>query len=131
MRCRVPHEPIEFDIPDDWWDLANASGFMPSQTAFVASSNSEWPTTLVRIIDVEAPRRDAGVVGLRKDRTVSILRAFFEGTELPPLEVHESPEPRRFRFRVRDGFHRYYVSIAAGFSMLPVSIRPYFDFNAL
>jgi hypothetical protein len=129
MRYRVPHESIEFDIPDDWLDLAGASGFVPSQTAFVASSNPEWPTTLVRITNVAAPRRDAGVLGLRKDRTVSILRAFLDGTELPPLEVHEPPEPRRFRFRVLDGFHRY--SIAAGFSMLPVSIRPYFDFNAL
>jgi len=86
---------------------------------------------LVPLADVEAPRRDAGVIGLHEDRAVSLLRAFRAGIAVPPLEVHEPPEPRKFRYRVRDGFHRYYLSVAAGFPMLPVSVRPFFDFNAL
>jgi len=126
MLYRVPHEDIEFEIPDDWWELAGAIGFTPSQKAFAAFSDAQWPTTLVPIKDVAAPRRNPGVEGLLKERTVSILRAFVTGAELPPVEV----EPGSLAFRVRDGFHRYYLSIAAGFCMLPVSIRPSFDFNA-
>lgn len=130
MHYRVPHEGIEFEIPDSWWVSAEAVGFSPSTVAYVASSCEEWPTTLVSIMDVEAPRRNVGIVGLNEDRTVSLLKAFRDSIPLPPLEVYEPSEPKRVRYRVQHGFHRYYASIAAGFSMLPVSVRPFFDFSA-
>src|SRR5713226_1528524 len=117
MQYQVPHEGIEFEIPDAWLVSAGAVGFSPAAAAYVASSSEEWPTTLVPLADVEAPHRDAGVIGLHEDRAVSLLRAFRAGIAVPPLEVHEPPEPRRFRYRVRDGFHRYYLSVAAGFPM--------------
>jgi hypothetical protein len=69
-----------------------------------------------------------GIVGLHRDRTVSVLRASRDRAALPPLQVHEPPEPKRYRYRVRDGF---YLSVVVGFPMLPVSVRPFFDFNAL
>ncbi len=131
MRYRVPHEDIEFEIPDSWWASADAEDFSPHGRAFVASSSAEWPTTLVPVTDVEPPRRTPGVIGLTEDRTVSVLKAFRSGVPLPPLEVYEPPDPKRCKFQVRDGYHRYYASIAAGFELLPVSVRPYFDFSAL
>ncbi len=131
MHYRIAHEDIAFEIPDSWWVSAGAQGFVPQGPAFAASSSPEWPTTLVPLVDVEAPRRTPGVIGLDEDRTVSVLRAFRSAAPLPPLEVHQPPEPKRCKFRVRDGYHRYYASVAAGFECLPVSVRPYFDFSAL
>ena len=66
-----------------------------------------------------------------EDRMVPILRGFRNGDVLPPIEVDEPPNEIGRRFRVRDGFHRFYASVAVGFSHLPVSVRPYFDINAL
>ena len=126
MRFRAAHEQIEFEIPDPWW---RAAGFSAHTPAYASSSCTQWPTTIVPVSDVEAPRRDLGVVGLHEDRTLSLLQAFRSGVSIPPLEVHVAPG--QTKYRVRDGFHRYYLSIACGFSMLPVSVRPYFDVNAL
>jgi len=131
MKYRLPHEEVEFEIPDEWWNAAGASGFSPAMDAFVSQSDAAWPTIHVPVIDVQAPRRGTGVVGLREDRTISILRAFRSGIALPALQVHEEPPAGRRIFRVTDGYHRYYASVAAGFTRLPISVRPHFDWNAL
>jgi len=131
MHFHHPAENIEFEIPDSWWYAAGAHNFTPSISAFAASSDANWPTVLVPLAEVSAPRRDPGITGLNEERTISILRAFVTGIVLPPLEGHRPPSSAPNMLAVRDGFHRYFASIAVGFTMLPVSIRPYFDFNAL
>ena len=130
MRYIVPHEGMEFEVSDPWLEMAGAKGYSPSTCSYRASSSNEWPTTLVQLSDVEAPRRNPGVAGLDEKRTVCILRAFCGDITLPPLEIDEPPGSRRFRFRVRDGFHRFYLSVAVGVKMRPVSVRPYFDIRA-
>ncbi|MEN7430897.1 hypothetical protein VA599_09060 [Chromobacterium sp. TRC.1.1.SA] len=127
MHFHHPVENIEFDIPDRWWIEAGADRFKRSASSFPSSSTPAWPTQLVSIADVTAPRRNKGIVGLGEERTISLLRAMVTGLELPPLEVHQPPDATKFV--VRDGFHRYFLSIALGFSKLPVSVRPYFDIN--
>jgi len=129
MRFRHPTENIEFEIPDPWWVEAKAHLFERSAASFAASSDPEWPTQLVSIQSVAAPQRDAGIEGLRKERTISIIQAIISGSEVPPLEVHQPPQSERLA--VRDGYHRYFISVALGFPMLPVSVRPYFDFYEL
>ncbi|HMH16764.1 MAG TPA: hypothetical protein VK572_01325 [Burkholderiales bacterium] len=129
MQFQHPNEGFEFEIPDSWWYAAGAHTFTPHRAAYRAFSDPSWPTTLVPLVEVAAPRRDQGVVGLYEDRTVSILRAFVQDIELPPLESHLPPQTTKLA--VRDGFHRYFASIAVGFSLLPLSVRPYFDINAL
>jgi hypothetical protein len=130
MRFRHPFEPVEFEVPDSWITAAGARSFFPSEPAFHATTNPDWPTVNLYLADIEPPRRDDGVAGLREERSVSIMRAMVHRSALPPLEVHRRPGAAE-RVLVRDGYHRYYLSIALGFTMLPVSIRPYFDWNAL
>lgn len=127
MHFRHPFEAIEFEVPNEWLAMADAQSFMPKGTAFLASSTPEWPTILVPITEVEAPVRNRGVIGLHEDRSVSVLRAMVNTQPLPPIEVHKKPSSLSGRLSVRDGYHRYFLSIALGFTMLPVSIRPYFE----
>ena len=130
MRYQHPTEEIEFEIPDEWWVAAGVSNFVSKTSAFVATFNPDWPTVLVPFSDVQAPKRDVGVIGLHEDRTTSLLRAFIDGTPVPPIEVHVPLGQIACRFTVCAGYHRYYTSIAVGFTMLPVSIKPYFDIYA-
>ena len=130
MHYRHPTEKIEFDIPDSWLVAAGVWRFAPTGQAFVATSNPKWPTVLVPINGIEVPKRDAGVVGLHEDRAISLMRAFSEGNPVPPIEAHRSPALSCARLSVRDGYHRYFTSIALGFAMIPVSIRPYFDMSS-
>jgi hypothetical protein len=129
MFYRHPFEAIEFEVPDAWLRSAGADGFRARRHAFAATSDSDWPTLIVDLAEVDAPRREPGVLGLHEARAISILRAMSEGVPLPPLEVHREPG-RPTRLSVRQGYHRYYISIALGFAGLPVSIRPYFRFDA-
>ena len=126
MRFQLPHEALAFEIPDEWLQTANVLSFKPAESAFTASSDSEFPTQRVRLADVKAPERDVGVAWFQRERMVSILRAFASGQVLPPLKVDEPPTQGRFRFRVREGFHRYYASAAVGFPELPVAVIPYY-----
>ncbi len=54
-----------------------------------------------------------------KERVVNILREFFSGSEIPPVEVVLQPIDSEFRFKLVHGVHRFYCSLAAGFSHIP------------
>jgi hypothetical protein len=128
MRFRHPIENMKFEIPDSWWIEAEAHLFERSTVSFAATSSPKWPTELVSIQYVAIPQRDPGNRILHKERTISLIQAIISGCEVPPLEVHRPPQAGRLA--VRDGFHRYFISVALGFPMLPVSVRPYFDLDA-
>lgn len=130
MKIRHPFEPIELDLPDSWVNAAGASGFSPRSGAFLAVENSEWPVEAVPVLEVTPPRRNAGIAELQQDRSISILKAMVAGVPLPAIEAFYEPGPLE-RLNVRDGYHRYFLSIALGFSSLPVSVRPYFNINEL
>jgi hypothetical protein len=66
--------------------------------------------------------------GFRRVDLVSILKGFVADGEIPPIELlvlpplHDlSGEP--FKFRVVNGYHRFYASIAAGFEFVPATTR--------
>jgi hypothetical protein len=120
--------PIEFEIPDSWLWEAGCTLCKSLRLAYVATSNPDWPTVNIPIQRVQAPMRDAGITGLHKERTISLLRAYADNTPIPPIEVHELLDRKEY-YEVRDGYHRYYTSVVFGFTSLPVSIRPYFKFT--
>lgn len=124
MRFQMPHFPCEFEIPDDWIADAGARGFVPGTAAYLTSGAAhDAPLT-----QVEPPPRLPHVQlswrGLDLERFVRVLRWIVEGVpveavpvvEMPFVDLGSSP----YRFRVRDGVHRFYASIAAGFTHLPL-----------
>ena len=77
---------------------------------------------IVPIGRVEPPTRAIGVGGFRKYKLVPVLMAL-QSPEcaLPP--VHVEPASGSFSYRVTNGFHRYYASVAVGYAQLPVVVR--------
>lgn len=127
MRSTVNGRP--FEIPDVWWDAGGMLGFTPCARAFsVAPQNADDTIVDVPISDVTPPERNSGVQPFNEERMISILSAFRSGTPLPPIEVNETSAPP-YRYKVYDGYHRYYASAAAGFSNLAVIVRPLFDWE--
>jgi hypothetical protein len=120
--------PIEFEIPDSWLLEAGCILYKPLRLAYLATSDPKWPTVNISIQQIQAPMRDLGITGLHKERTISLLGAYLNDNPLPPVEVHELPDRKEY-YEVRNGYHRYYTSVAFGFTSLPVSIRPYFKFT--
>lgn len=95
----------------------------PLRLAYLATADPEWPTVNISIQQIQAPIRDFGTTGLHKERTISLLGAYLNDTQLPPVIVNELPDRKEY-YEVLSGYHRYYTSVAFGFTSLPVSIRP-------
>jgi hypothetical protein len=120
------HDSVE-ELPDDWWDEAGMRAFTKSSTAYrcdLAATNQR--VCLIPITEIEPVSRAPGVPifnpssweGMSaKDRVQRILKGFVQDVELPPVQLtkHTGQSP----FRLKDGVHRLYCSIAAGFTDIP------------
>ena len=127
MRFRFPLLPAEFEIPDSWWAEAGMTAFRANERGYQSSAEA----ALVLLRTVEPPLRNPGVLldwqGFDRERMIRVLSAMATGAEMPPVPVVAllpAADPAGpFTWRVCDGFHRFYASVAAGFEMLPVEIR--------
>ena len=101
------------------------TAFSPGRSHYRATATP--PSAVVSVAEIEPIRRahecDAG--GFYRDRLVSVLKGFVSDIELPPIEIHELPSGV-FRYGLRGGFHRYFASIAAGFTEIPAVVLPYY-----
>ena len=122
-------KPGVSEIPNDWYIEAGCNAVTPSGNSFRAEPNENWPVIEVPIELVRPPKRNPGVEGLNRERSISILKAFASGAARPAIEVDEPPDLEGYRYRVRDGYHRFHLSVAVGYLRLPVSVLPYFDIN--
>lgn len=125
MRFPMPYYPAEFEIPDEWLGDISFPVSLPASGSF-----RSFPTAkIILLAEIEPPLRyrthPKDWNGFEKARLVSLLKAMATGVELPPVPIAELPvfdfPQSPYRFRVRDGYHRFYASLAAGFSSLPVS----------
>ncbi|MES1983067.1 MAG: hypothetical protein V4443_11420 [Pseudomonadota bacterium] len=123
MLFRHPVEDIQFEIPDTWWITAGAHNFYPSNPSYAVENHSEFPVAWIPVNGVQAPKGHSSIIRLDRDKTISLLQAFIDDREIPPIEVHR--QTAADSFEVKKGFHRYYISIALGFQRLPITERPY------
>ena len=107
-----------FEIPDEWWAEAGMECFAPTDTHFNASFCVEWPTMIVSLEHVTLPVRAPGVPLFVRNRIVRVLWGIRLKEEMPAVEVHVPPKSLG---------HRYFASVAVGFTELPVFVYPYFN----
>ncbi len=117
----------EVDLPIAWLAAAGASDFRPSARCYVHREDPRsFQEDVVPLVAVRPPRRNPGVELLKEDRAVSILRAFANDTPLLPIPVCSKPDGP-FLFRPVDGFHRFHLSLAVGFTFAPIVIEPWWE----
>jgi hypothetical protein len=127
MRFRFPLLPAEFEIPDSWWADAGMAAFCPGAPSYISTPDA----IVVPLREIEPPFRNPKVMldwcGFDRSRMIRVLSWMATGAEIPPVQVVALPpadDPAApFAYRVCDGFHRFYASVAAGFEMLPVVNR--------
>jgi hypothetical protein len=118
------NSPVEFEIPDDWWLFAEMNAFNPlgSKHYYYGGHKHSAQAQVVDLFSVEPPSRNAGAM-FKKRKPVPVLFALSsDEIGLPPVEVTRLSGSQKYRFRVSDGFHRYYASAAVGYLELPVVI---------
>jgi hypothetical protein len=109
---------FRFEILDEWWHEAGMADFVPRTVSYFPAATSR-PLIMAPLPLIEVPRRTPGLLGLDRGRTVRALRCIAEGRALPPVPAEELYGERHL-FMLRDGFHRYHASVAAGFTHLPL-----------
>jgi len=104
------------------------AAFRPTAPAYrycVAGLSSErFPAErlhMLCIAEIEPPLRDVGVALF--PRAKQILDGLMRGDALPPIHVELLPEITGLhRYRTTDGFHRFHLSRAVGFSQIPAIV---------
>jgi hypothetical protein len=110
-------------------------GFTPSGKSY---ATGEPPAVLVPIADIgpvpEARRlngifRDDQDEGIQaRDRVLKILRGFRHDEFLPPVIIATAEPEFGHKFELKNGTHRLYCAIAAGFTHVPTLCRmPYLE----
>jgi hypothetical protein len=100
---------------------------------FIQSASAYRPTTeaiLVPLTEIEpVPRfvtHPKDWRGFDRARLVCLLKGFVGGDQIEPVPLQRLPvlefASSPYRYRVLNGLHRYYGSIAAGFVNLPATI---------
>lgn len=113
-----------FDVPDELIWACAAPIRAPRQAAYEHVPDGSLETRVVPIPLVKAPQRLGDIVHFNPGRTIHILTGMISGDPLPPVRVVEFPG-EAYQYRVRDGFHRYHLSLVCGFSELPVALDPW------
>lgn len=106
------------------------AAFRPAQTAYrydIAGLPSEFfPLERLRVLsisEIEPPLRDVGAALF--PRAKRILEGMQRGDALPPIRVEQLSEiAGPYRYQPIDGFHRFHLSRALGFSQIPAIVWP-------
>lgn len=122
MKFKVPQSLVEFDIPDEWWSFAEMQTFEDHGGGYYPYSPvAADRVQVVSLSSVEPPTRSEGVPSFKKYKLVPVLFAFQSPEcELPPIAVQRISSPSQYEFRVLNGYHRFYSSVAVGYSKLPI-----------
>jgi len=129
MKFTLSQQSIEYEIPDDWLNETGAMNYKPNSVTYRSSLNEEYTTELKPIVELQAPIRNEGITWFKKERMVSLINGVLTDEKLPPIEAHL--KPGESQLRVKDGFHRFYMSHALGFKYIPLIILPYSDINEI
>lgn len=123
MRFQTPRRDIEFTIADGWWAFSEMETFDTGPSSYYPYTPSAKGVQIIELSEIEPPQRDVGIPPFKKYKLVPLLLAFQSPEcELPPIEVCEGHESG-YRYRVTNGYHRYYASVAVGYTSLPVIVR--------
>jgi hypothetical protein len=127
MRFPMPNFPCDFEIPDDWIAESGIGSFSPDAPAYQSTNDA----TLISLAEIVPLPRVQTVPkdwrGFERKRLVDVLRGIVAGNAIDPVPMVTLPESDHlvrlsYRYCIRDGFHRYYASIAAGFTCLPATV---------
>jgi hypothetical protein len=121
MKFETPFKH-DFEIPDEWWEFCEMNSFSPSGGYYPYKEGSS-EVEIVCLSEIEPPQRSSGTAPFKKYKLVPVLLAFQSPEcELPPVQVALKEKETQYKYFVKNGFHRFFASVAVGYKYLPVKI---------
>jgi hypothetical protein len=119
MKVLCPNKKIEFEIDEKIaLSVSLSSG---NQREHYSFSSYEF---LLNLNEIETPARNNGQLWFRDNESVTeIVRGFKSTANIPAIEVTTRGLAGYKKYRVKDGFHRYWFSHIAGFTRIPVKLN--------
>ena len=130
MIFQLSHPPLCFEIPDEWWFTAEMHGVVVSGRAYPHSSAAYDQVEICEVREVAPIIRTPETIldhrGFGRERMLNVLVGLRQGAAMPPVEVVklDAATEEGFRYRLVHGFHRFYGSVAVGYSQVPAAIVP-------
>ena len=122
MKKSIPGTDLEFERPEDWWLFCDLSIRNVNDYKYYPHNGSLRETEIANITHIEPPVRNNGIPPFKKHKLVPILLAFTSPEcALPPVEVSVN-NSGPYKYTVTNGYHRYYASLAVGYTMLPIVV---------
>ncbi len=124
MKFETPNKDVSFEIPGDWWEFCEMESFKApnGDGSYYPYCSRMKEVEVVSLSSVEPPARKKGVPLFRKCKLVPVLLAFKSPERmLPPVQVEETNRTD-YEYKVVNGYHRYYGSIAVGYQFIPIKV---------
>lgn len=107
---RVPMEQLQDLIPAQW---------RASSAHYAVHDYRDLPTVLIPLDAIEPPLRDPGSREFDLPRLRSLASGIVKGERILPIEIGAPARDIAYQYRVRNGFHRFYLCKELGFTMIP------------
>lgn len=123
MRFLTPRGECAFNIPDEWWEFVVLNDLPFNHPHFFNYDGDSFPNAeIIALAHIEPPRRSPGDEEFKKYKLVPVMLAFWSPEHLlAPINVKRSSHPH-YKYQLTRGFHRYYASVAIGYSMIPAMV---------
>ncbi len=124
----MPHPPLGFEIPDEWWLAAGMDRFRPAAPHFTPGEQPEGRPVEVVPLDrlrplVRSPGFTMDASGFRRTGMVSVLQAIRDGAAIEPVHAFEieGGDDAGYHHGLYHGCHRFYASVAVGYTHIPIA----------
>lgn len=128
------HHSLVFSVPDKWWAENGMIHFVPRASSYRPGAPEQGkgledlPILLIPIDAIPPVHRQKTSHGVfnnlpnkpARRRVGEILDGFRRGDAIAPVEVFRLPAGSTFSHELVDGCHRFYCSVAVGFTHVPV-----------
>ncbi len=114
----------EFSLPAEWWIESGMTVFRCEACAYRPVASPEtFEVSLADIRPLNMDRRKhLSYGGFDRQRMLEVLTDVAQNSALYPIVIRKREDPP-YRFEIRDGTHRFYASVAAGFSQIPCVLQ--------
>lgn len=122
MKVLCPNGKLVFEVDDEIASSISAVQSTGNRSHYSCGSYE----FLLNLNDIETAVRGNGKLWFRGVEDVNeIVQGFKNGIQLPAIEVTTRELAGYKEYRVKDGFHRYWLSHIAGFTKIPVKINDF------
>jgi hypothetical protein len=105
---------MRYKIPEQWLNFRDFKR-APAEYRFYSYDPCWKNAQVVPLAEIEPPVRSEGVEPFKKFKMVPVLMAMIDADgSLPPIVVTPTEPPSTYKYKVVNGFHRFYASAQRG-----------------